>query len=188
MFLLVCLSTTAYSIDTSREESTCAEIGFKKKTEGFANCVLELVERNLKTGSQGAGSDQDDATCKKYGFKAGTPDYGRCRQQIDIAKAEAAQKQREYDARQREYEAQQRAYAAQAAQAEKERKVAASLALMGLGTRMMQGQSPYFSENVGAAANGQIAPPPPLPQMQIYTLPGGKSMTCTTSGNFTNCN
>jgi hypothetical protein len=185
LFFLLFSIPVSYAIDTSKEEATCIDIGFKKRTEGYANCVLELVERNSKSVSQNITGDPDDATCKRYGFKAGTPDYGRCRQQIDIAKADAAQKQREYEARQREYQAQQRAYAAQAAQDEKDRKLAAGLALMGMGSRMMQGQSPYFSENVGAAARGQIAPSPPQPQ--IYTLPGGRSMTCTTTGNVTNC-
>ena len=187
--LLSALASSIFALDTFREEATCSEIGFKKKTEAYANCVLELLDRNSKTASRGPVSDQDDATCRKYGFKAGTPDYGRCRQQIDMAKSEAAQRQREFEARQREYEAQQQAYAAQAAQDEKDRKFAASMALLGMGSRMMQGQSPYFSQNLGAAMNGQVAPPPQMDMSgpRTYILPGNKMMTCTTTGTITSC-
>jgi len=195
VFLLFISMPAAYALDTSREEAVCLDIGFKKKTEQFANCVLELMDRNPRTGSRDTATDQDDTTCKKYGFKAGTPDYGKCRQQIDLAKNEAGQRQREFDSRQREYEAQQQAYAAQAAQDEKDRKFNAGMALLGLGSRMMQGQSPYFSQNLGAAMNGQVGSPPqiaPPLQMDIsgprtYILPGNKTMTCTTTGSITNC-
>lgn len=178
-----------FALDTSKEEAICVDIGFKKKTEAYANCVLELLDRNTKTTSRDPGSDQDDATCKKYGFKAGTSDYSRCRQQIDLAKSEATQRQREYEVRQREYEVQQRANEAQAAQNEKDRRFAANMALLGMGSRMMQGQSPYFSQNLGAAMNGQVAPPPQMDMSgpRTYILPGNKTMTCTTMGTITSC-
>ena len=39
------LASNATALDTSNEEKTCSEIGFKKKTEAHANCVLELISR-----------------------------------------------------------------------------------------------------------------------------------------------
>jgi hypothetical protein len=37
--------SVASALDTSAEESACSELGFKKKTPAFANCVLELYGR-----------------------------------------------------------------------------------------------------------------------------------------------
>ena len=53
------ISTGAWALDTSVEEFTCKEIGFKPKTEKFANCVLELYERKSKgSTSNSVGSRQ----------------------------------------------------------------------------------------------------------------------------------
>lgn len=35
-----------YSSETSKYEETCIDIGFKKKTEAFSSCILELIERD----------------------------------------------------------------------------------------------------------------------------------------------
>jgi hypothetical protein len=40
------LANSAYAMDTSHEESKCAELGFTKQTEAFGNCVLKLIGRN----------------------------------------------------------------------------------------------------------------------------------------------
>ena len=85
--------SAAHALDTSSEEKTCVDIGFKRKTEAFGNCVLELVNRGGSGGRQGgqqsSSTDPDDVTCRKYGFRMGTNEYAQCKQQIDIARADA---------------------------------------------------------------------------------------------------
>ena len=83
-------SSQVSSINTSSEEAACLDLGFKKKTPAYANCVLELMERKENST---ASADPDDATCLKYGFKRKTNEYAACRQQIDQAKAQASQQQ-----------------------------------------------------------------------------------------------
>jgi hypothetical protein len=48
LFLSVILISKAHANDLSQFEVTCADIGFKKNTEAFGDCVLELVSRNKK--------------------------------------------------------------------------------------------------------------------------------------------
>ncbi len=49
MFFLA-FDKPCYSSDTSKYEETCIDIGFKKKTEAFSNCILELIERDKPKG------------------------------------------------------------------------------------------------------------------------------------------
>ncbi len=157
------------SINTGTEEAACQDIGFKKKTEEFASCVLELMNR--KAGSTfNAGNDPDDVTCRKYGFKPSTDSYAICRQQIAQAKQDAKRQQEEYLAKQSQYAAQQ-----------KQKNIQANLALMQIGLGMMGGG--------GAPSNGpaSLAPVPPSTVPRTYMLPNNKMMTCTTTGQITNC-
>jgi hypothetical protein len=162
-------NTSAF--DTSAEESTCVDIGFKRKTPAFANCVLQLLERKDASVPQNA-SDPDDATCRKYGFKPKTNEYATCRQQIDQARAQAAQQQAQYLQQQKQYQA-------QLDEQQRQRSVAAGLALMQLGTGISSGT--YNANN----AYGTM-PTPPNPN-RTYILPGGRTMNCTTTGTVTNC-
>ncbi|MBU3582020.1 hypothetical protein ICN19_08320 [Polynucleobacter sp. AP-Capit-er-40B-B4] len=157
------------SIDTSTEEAACLDLGFKKKTPSFANCVLELLERKENST---ASTDPDDATCRKYGFKRKTNEYATCRQQIEQAKMQAAQQQAQYQQQQRQYQA-------QLDEQRRQRSVAAGLALMQLGTGMTSGA---YNANNGYGT----LPTPPNPN-RTYILPGGKTMNCTTTGTVTNC-
>ena len=45
-------ASSGYALDTSAEEAMCKEIGFKPKTEKYANCVLELYERKMVACSE----------------------------------------------------------------------------------------------------------------------------------------
>jgi hypothetical protein len=97
---LMLVAQPVLSIDTSNEEATCVEIGFKKKTPAFGDCVLTLVERRASVAVN--ASDPDHATCIKYGYKASTNEYAMCRQQIDIARQDAKRQnelQREQNSR-----------------------------------------------------------------------------------------
>jgi hypothetical protein len=181
--LLFCVGL-AHALDTSEQEKACLDIGFKKKTPAFANCVLELMDRqgsgNSASNSNNqtySSNDPDDATCQKYGFKPRTNEYANCRQQIDIAKQQAQQQLAQYEEQKRQYDAQMAEY-------KKRRETAANLALMQCGLNMMSTGNCSGVRNVGPAP---IAPMAPSYGPRTYYLPGNRVMTCTTSGNITNC-
>ncbi len=171
---IVCLmSASVCAFDTSSEEKICSDIGFKRKTEAFGNCVLDLLERNKSSSL--AANDPDDATCKKYGFRQGTSDYAKCRQQIDMAKQQANQDRLRF-------EEEQRRYKAQLEEQKRQRERAAGMAMLGMGLGMMSGQSPGNYSNYSATP-----PSPPQNMNRTYVLPGGKIMNCNTTGSITNC-
>lgn len=180
LVLMIC-SSLALAIDTSSAEETCVDIGFKKKTEAFGNCVLELINRGgggQEANSSGGGGS-DDATCKKYGFKPNSEGYSQCRQNIDLARQQGAQQQTQYEQQSKQYQDQLAAYQKQVRQAQAQRS-------LDMGLRMMGGQSAqdaYLSIGTGAP----VAPLTPTPSTRTYILPGGKSMNCTTNGSITNC-
>lgn len=159
------------SIDTNAEEATCLDLGFKKKTASYANCVLELLERKENST---VSNDPDDATCRKYGFKRKTNEYAICRQQIDQARTQEKQRQAQFNAQQAQYQEQLAAY-------KKQKSEAAGLALMGMGLGMMSNTSPMYG------GSAPIAPTAPQIGPRTYMLPGNKMMTCNTTGNITNC-
>ena len=123
---------------------------------------------------EGDGS-ADDFVCKKYGFRPNTQAYANCRLQIDVAKREMQQQQAQYMAQQQQFEAAQ----------ETARERRQNEFLLGMGLRMMGGQSPagaYVDQSVGAP---MYQPPPP--STRTYSFPNGRMMTCTTNGSVTNC-
>lgn len=161
---------------TASEEAACIDMGFKRKTESFGNCVLELMNR--KTISV-ASTDADGATCIKYGFKPKTPEYAACRLQIDQARQQAQQNQAQFLEQKKQYEQQK-------AEADRQRRIQASLKLMDMGQRMASGQNSadaYRQANGLAPLQSPVAPM----QTQTYMLPNNKMMTCTTTGSITNC-
>lgn len=172
-FITFVISASVYGIDTSQHEKTCSEIGFKKRTEAHANCVLELLSRGgpSKSNVKSAVSDHpDDATCKSYGFKPGSTAFGECRQKLDFAKQQAAQKQREYEEQKRQYDA-------QLEEQKRRRQAAAGLALMQMGSGIASG-----------TYNSPLAPPrPPAPSSETIIMPGGRIVNCHTTGSVTNC-
>ena len=178
--LLFCVGL-AHALDTSEQELACQDIGFKKRTPAFANCVLELMERRSAQKPEPIqtynSNDPDDATCQKYGFKPRTNEYSNCKQQIDLARQQAQQQQAQYEEQKRQYDAQMAEY-------KKRRETAASLALMQCGLNMMSTGNCSGVRNVGPAP---IAPMAPSYGPRTYYLPGNRVMTCTTSGNITNC-
>jgi hypothetical protein len=165
----------AGAIDTSSQEATCLEIGFKKKTEAYGRCVLELLERGSVSSSQAKQtppSGPDDATCRQYGFKPGSNEYASCRLQIDQARQDARRQQAQFEQQQRQYEAQLEAQ-------RDARSRAAGLALLNLGLGTMAGGN--------LPGTAPVAPVPPQNFNRTYTLPGGRIMNCTTTGTMTNC-
>jgi hypothetical protein len=177
---LIFFTSHVNALDTTSEEKTCSEIGFKRKTEAFGNCVLELVQRRgsqpRSQSSQVVNSnDPDDATCRKYGFRAGTNEYAQCKQQIDQARLDAQRQQAQFEAQQRQYQSQLDEH-------KKRRSDAANLAMLQMGLGMM----------AGGSSSSNVPPPPVAPQSpqflnRTYFLPGGQRMTCNSTGNITNC-
>jgi hypothetical protein len=110
-------------------------------------------------------SDPDHATCVKFGYAGNSTEYSSCRRQIEVAKQRAREEEVAY--RQKLAQIEQ--------QIEADRKEAAmlrGLSAIALGAGIVSLPTPTY------------APPSP---MHTYTLPGGRSMTCTTWGAFTNC-
>ena len=64
-FILCITSSVFGTIDLSSYESICEDIGFRKKTETFGACVLELAEKDKESSTY---ITQDDQICKNYGF------------------------------------------------------------------------------------------------------------------------
>jgi hypothetical protein len=186
-------SWPAFAIDTSAQEQTCREIGFKPKTEKFANCVLDLYERRgakaatnsavttkpAQAAVSGDGS-QEDRTCQNYGFKPGQEGYSNCRMQIDMAKKEAQVAQARY---QRELAA----YEEQAAELKRRQEKERSLRQLELGLRMLGGQAPTDAVNSLGTGAPLTKPRPPSTSHSIR-LPNGRVMNCNTFGDHTNCN
>lgn len=215
--LLVC-SGVVFGAELSDYEKTCLDLGFKKRTPAYGECVLELDKRSTDQQKQaerarveqqrqaqeqqerqaaqqrqqqeqqhaarGDGTP-DHQTCNKYGFVAGTASYAECRQRIDLARAQMAQKQAHYETEQAEYQRQKAAY-------QKKKEVDGWLKLSQFGFAMAAGTSPYASENIanaGRVVSGQAPIPPTRPQMQNYTItmPNGRMVNCNSVGNDIHC-
>jgi hypothetical protein len=190
---------SVFALDLSVYENQCVEIGFKKKTPAFGECVLELHSRgappqkvrNPAQANTGDGTSEHQM-CVKFGFIAGTSQYSECRLKIDIAKKEQAQRQIAYEAEQQRYQEEQRRYEAQVTEYEKEKERQKGLALMRFGAALAGGTSSSFAENFGNAGRQSLglAPTPPTrPQIQNFTItnPAGRMTNCTVIGNNINC-
>jgi hypothetical protein len=201
------LSGVASFSGISDYETTCSELGFKKRTAAYGECVLELDQRSKtvkaqpieqpKLSQEQVSSSQGDGTpehktCSRFGFATSTPAYSDCRLKIDIAKREQAQKQLAYEADQRRYQEEQRQYEAKVAEYERQKEIQKSLALMRFGLSLMGGTSPNASENfanAGRASLGMAPVQPTRPQVQNFTItnPAGRMTNCNVIGNNINC-
>lgn len=181
--LLSVVALPVLAIDTSAEEKTCREIGFKPKTEKFANCVLELYDRRggqtvTSSNAMGDGS-QDDQTCQRYGLRPGQPEYGNCRMQIDMAKQQVSREQARYQQELAAYEQDKK-------EKEAQRRREQGLKQLQLGLGMMSGQ--VTLDDIGRSSLGlPPAPRPPQFQSQTIRLPNGNMIHCSTVGTHTTC-
>jgi hypothetical protein len=165
-----------FAIDLAKFEAYCAEIGFKKQTEAFGECVLELAEKNRTFSSP---QNQDEQLCRGYGFKPNTPSLADCKLKLDLAKRQSLEAQEKYNRDKADYDG-------RVAVIEKERERQLGMRQLELGLRMMGGQSPVNALN-SLGTGMPIAPTRPSPIVQSITLPGGKTINCTTMGTMTNC-
>ena len=191
---ITCLSASypsvSFALDTFEQEQTCSELGFKKKTEKFGSCVLELVSRKsssapviTKNQQKAEGPPPDgtpeDATCRSYGAALGTSEYASCRVQLLQVRFQ-----------QQQYERQAQIYAEQKALAEKQREQARAEKMLRFGLGMMSSTSPYFSDGLArgamAAELGYLPPQPTPPEPVIVNLPGMR-LRCSSFGNTYTC-
>lgn len=210
-------SANIFAADLSAYEQTCADLGFKKRTPAYGDCVLELDRRGrTQSNSQAAQEAErqraeqqrqaqeqraaaargdgspDHQTCAGFGFVAGTTPYSDCRMRISIAKREAQQRQAAFEADQQRYVAERREYDAKVAEQKRQREVDGWLKASQFFFALGAGQSRNFSENAanaGRVVSGQPPLPPTQPQIQNFTItgPSGRMTSCTAMGNHVNC-
>ena len=173
ILLLVLFSVKVSALDLTDYENQCEDIGFKKKTPAFGECVLELIDRKNKA----VAVTEEDQVCQKYGFRLGTAELATCKQQIDMAKQASIRQEEQYRNQKRQYEE------LVEIQRERERREKAQRAL-DLSLRLMNGQNPTDAM-LGVGTGAPIAPRMPAPQTII--LPNGRGVTCTTQNNVTTC-
>lgn len=198
--LLVAIASNGVHAELSEFESKCADIGFKRKTTAFAECVLEL-DRRSRISSVRQQRDAQDLTiplpedhqmCIRLGFAPESESFSECRLKLEIAKREMAQRQAAYQIQKQRYDEEKRRYDAQLAEYEKEKERQRGLALLRFGAALASGTSPYASENLANASRQAlgIAPSPPMaPQIQNFTIrnPNGRIINCTSIGTNINC-
>ena len=162
--LLVC-SGAAYGAGLTDYEATCLDLGFKKRTPAYGECVLELDKRSTDQQKQGerarveqqerqaaqqrqqqeqqrvarGDGTPDHSTCAGFGFTAGTTPYAECRMRVSIANREEEVRQ------QNERVAAEKAQSLAAAQIEAAKEA-----------RQRQAVENFFN------ALGKLAPPPSI--------------------------
>ena len=212
---LCSVASAAAARDTSREEATCKDIGFKPKTMAFADCVMELIARTQ--GEIQATSptthrqtqhtpptvtpvslSPNEQTCTSYGFKRGSTPFSQCLMQLDDAQRQAQLQQQQYELQVQQYQQQVAAYNAQQEEIRRERNRRQGEALMRMSQGMLNSRSPTLLGGIAdgfAAVNGtppmQQPIPPSPPAIQNYTIrtPNGDQVYCSYSSasGYMNC-
>lgn len=147
-----------------------AEEILKKNRQQKIEMARDVEQQKIKKDEIAANLNnisEDEKICRNYGFKPGTNAYGECRQKLDFAKQEAAQRQRDYEEQKRQYDA--------ALQDRKNRALGAALMSIGQGLTGQNNRSNLTPQ------------PPPQPSSQMITMPDGRRVTCTTMGSSTQC-
>jgi hypothetical protein len=180
-------------------EKTCEEIGFKRKTVAFGECVLELDRREKNAGSvskQRANAPlltditsgqnltheqaEDDRVCQSYGFAVNTPQIAECRFKIKLLREENIRRQEAYEQQMAEYQAR-----LDAIQKDREREKA--LRQLEFGVRLLGGQQPVDAARSIGNMGLPALPTRPQSTLQTIILPGGRAVTCSMNGNIVNC-
>lgn len=206
-------SGAAICADLSGYEATCLDLGFKKRTPAFGECVLELdrrstdqqkqaerqrdeQQRQLQESQRQAQEQQRQQQERQRVSEAakqgdGSPDHQTCYrygfQSGTTPYAECRMKidmaRRDIEQKQAAYETDGRRYQEQVAAYEKEKERQKSRKLLEFGARLMGGTSPNFATNVGNAGAGTMGIAPIAPQQ-----PSIENYTITMpGGRLTNC-
>jgi len=168
-----------------KSKLTTPQVSWAKKEVGI------LVEKNLTKAGKGDDSEEDKL-CQKFGFEVLSAEYSQCRMKVEIAKREAADRQREYDLAKRRYEEEMARYEQQKAEFDRERERRRGEAMLKFGLALMGGTSPNASENFANAGRQSLGLPPLAPSrptIQNFTItaPNGRMTNCSAIGNNINC-
>jgi hypothetical protein len=190
---LLAMSFKSFAKDMNDAEKTCSDLGFKPRTEPYADCVVELYSRDRKASRKSIEQPSDEMACKSFGFKPGTEAFSNCRLQIETARRQEAQKQAQFELEQRKYEQELLEYQQRMLAYENERKRRQGDAMMRFGLGLMSGTSPYASENFGNAGRAALGIPPARPAQPgmehfLINTPGGGMTSCHVIGNIVTCN
>jgi hypothetical protein len=168
LLLLLSFLSICSAEDTTEYEKLCADIGYKKKTEGFGNCVIEFVARSKqaeKSQSSNTDGSAEDIQCQRFGFKPNTKEYSNCRMSLELSNrqsAQAMQENRELQIQlQRQTEAYQRAHADESSR------------------RWLQLSQDLLKPNTVAPMHTDTN--------HTIRLPNGRQVHCDTFGTNTNC-
>lgn len=126
--------------DTSSEEATCKDIGFRPKTAAYGDCVLKLVARSAAAA---VPLSPDEQACHNYGFKRGTTQFSQCVMQQEGQRRYAQQQQQQIAIQQQQLAIQQQQQQALAEAERRRRNDREAAALMGL-SQMLLGSRPTY--------------------------------------------
>ncbi len=192
------------AIDFTEHEKTCSELGFKKRTPAFGECVLELDRRmttNEKANAVRLQAEEVQASRDRVALEQkmraleqktreeavamrgdGTPDHETCRRYgFTPQTPDYAQCRLKIDQFRQQAQSQQQEYQSQLAAQQRARESRQGEALLRLGLGLMGG-SPR-----SAAPAPSAVPQPPQRFPQNIFLPGGRSMTCIDNGSVVDC-
>ena len=173
---------STYALDISVFEKSCSDIGFKKGTPTFGECVLELDRRASGQITNSAKKSAEDQQCEKFGFTSATQAFADCRLKLEVNKQEASQRQAAFAAEQRRYQE-------QVAAVKKEKERQQGLALMQFGAALAGSSSPTFAGGIADANRAMGWAPPEPPKLQPFMIQGPRgTTTCMVMGNMYSCN
>lgn len=201
------------SAQLAEHEETCSGLGFKKKTNAYGECVLELDQRQRRTQEEIAIQTQKEAqrptqpqdearadhnTCSQLGFLIGSPAHADCRLEISLARRDLSQRQAAFQLEQQRHLEEQRRYAGKVAEAERQKEKQKGEAIMRFGLALMGENSPHTSVNINNAARQSLGlprlpPPQPIlpapPTVPNFTItsPSGRTTSCRAIGNNIHC-
>lgn len=170
-FVLIALSqSVGAQADLTPYQEKCESIGFKPKSEKFADCVMELFSRR-PSGSlpPGAGSGPEESLCLQAGFKQSTRDFLACQVQL-----------RQLAIQQQQFVVQQRAYDQQLEAIRKQQNYDQAEALFGIANQALGIVSGGHSHSGHVPATRPL-PPSPLAPLRIVS-PSGNTITCSYQG------
>jgi hypothetical protein len=172
IFLLPIL-TWANEKAFSEAQVFCAEIGFKKNTEKFQNCVLDIYEKNKDVSTSNVAAQKFTdinvySECMVLGFRQGSSELLQCYTKLKEIKSQQLIGSRAIDS----------ANTATSKAVEIEQaKILLGIAAQGFGLAAGQNQQ---------GRNPVILNQPVQPPVRFIT-PSGNSYNCTTMGSSITC-
>jgi hypothetical protein len=161
--------------DTDLAESECERIGYKRKTEKYAECVLELFSRMKKNNVAQLPKNlsQEGKQCIEIGYLYNSAEFSNCQIQL-----------RQLASQEQHYRAQQESYNQQLQLQQKQQNIYEAEILLGIANRAFN----YGSNNIPSAviinqSSPSLSPPLPL----RLRLPSGNNVNCSYVGATYSC-